>query len=239
MGRKKVVYLSDEVEVIYSEKRWRILEEKRALASRILEALEMYGIRGGMVYGSVARGDVSEDSDVDVVVPYLVNPALVEVSLESAGFEIFKKVLVQATPNHVPKLHIYLDDLTCVTVPLAELRPREYEFYKFGGAVTLDDILEGKRVSGVDKRLMFIEPTEKGHKEWSVLGREAEVAERLGISIDTVKERIYVLTKRDKVGRTGIYLKIELPKNASVEEILERLAKDEPGIRKRGFGILN
>ncbi|MEM2545894.1 MAG: nucleotidyltransferase domain-containing protein, partial [Nitrososphaerota archaeon] len=55
--------------VVYDERRWRILREKRGVAERILSVLHQVGITDAFVYGSVARGDVDEDSDVDAFIP--------------------------------------------------------------------------------------------------------------------------------------------------------------------------
>ena len=44
---------------------------------------------------------------------------------------------------------------------------------------------------GVDKRLMLIEPTEKGHVESSIIGKEEYVAKLLGISAETVLDRVH------------------------------------------------
>jgi predicted nucleotidyltransferase len=99
----------------------------------------------------------------------------------------------------------------------------EYEFYKFGGTISYEEILDNKRKKGVDKRLMLIVPTEKGHIEYSIIGRENEVAKELEISIDTVLERENVLLKRDKIGRTGTFLKVEVYNNQTVEEVALKL----------------
>ncbi|RLE55096.1 MAG: nucleotidyltransferase [Thermoprotei archaeon] len=239
MGRRrKVVYLADAREVIYDETRWEILREKRRQALEIMKVLRQHGLEP-IVHGSIARGDVRHDSDIDIVIPYMVNPSIVEAALENGGFEPIKKAIVQATPTHVIKAHIYLDELICVTFPLTELRPREREFYKFGGELTYEQLLRDMRVPGVDKRLMLIEPTDRGHIESSIIGREVEVAERLGVSLDIIRERIYVLTRRDRVGRTGVYLKLELPGSEPIQPYIKSLASTDPAIRKRllGFAI--
>jgi len=110
-----------------------------------------------------------------------------------------------------------------LSFPLAKLTKNEYEFYKFGGTVNYEEILNNERKKGVDKRLMFIVPTERGHIEFSIIGRENEVAKELDISIDTVLERENILLKRDKVGRTGTFLKVEVYDNQTVEEVALKL----------------
>ncbi|MCD6407232.1 nucleotidyltransferase domain-containing protein, partial [Candidatus Aerophobetes bacterium] len=67
MPREKVVKVWDEREVIYTPKRWAILWEKREKALKIMERLKEFDPH---VYGSVARGDVRKDSDIDIIIPY-------------------------------------------------------------------------------------------------------------------------------------------------------------------------
>ncbi|MEM1523506.1 MAG: hypothetical protein QXU69_10775, partial [Thermofilaceae archaeon] len=83
----------------------------------------------------------------------------------------------------------------------------------------------------VNKRLLAIIPTGAGHIEFSVIGREAEVADLLGVSIDTVMDRVRALTRRDEVGRTGLYLRIEIPEWESPESVIARVAKRVPALR--------
>jgi len=219
------------VEVTYSEQRWSLLKEKRNRALEVMEALR----RGGMeaiVHGSLARGDVTSKSDIDVVIPLPIPSFKVEMALEVAGFQAMYREMVMATPSHVVKAHLHLDEETTVTFPLVEMTKLEREFYKFGGELGLDDIKKGVRVAGVDKRLMFIQPTPKGHIEEPVKGREVEVAERLGVSVDIVLERVYVLTRRDEIGRTGVYLKRALAPGESFEEVLRKLKDEDPATRR-------
>jgi predicted nucleotidyltransferase len=222
------------MEVYYEPWRWRLLEEKRSLAIKIMEVLQ--ALYGSLVtHGSIARGDVSVDSDVDVVILDPPNPSLVELTLEKGGFKVRWKELVQATPTYTPKVYLYLDykGLLVVSYPLARLRPREREFYKWGGECTLDDLRKGVRTPGVDKRLKLIEPTDRGHRESPVIGREGYVARLLGISVETVIERVRVLTRRREHGRTGVFLKVELNPEDSVEEAVARMARENPVFRRR------
>jgi len=222
------------MEVYYEPWRWRLLEEKRSLAIKIMEVLQ--ALYGSLVtHGSIARGDVSVDSDVDVVILDPPNPSLVELTLEKGGFKVRWKELVQATPTYTPKVYLYLDykGLLVVSYPLARLRPREREFYRWGGECTLDDLRKGVRTPGVDKRLKLIEPTDRGHRESPVIGREGYVARLLGISVETVIERVRVLTRRREHGRTGVFLKVELNPEDSVEEAVARVARENPMFRRR------
>jgi len=159
----------------------------------------------------------------------------VESALELSGLNIHHKLIVQATPSHTPKAYIFLDseEKEAISFPLARLRPREYEFYKFGGMIGYNELIENIRVAGVSKKLMLIEPIPEGHIESPILGRESEVASKLNISIETVKERVRVLRRRDEKGRTGVYIKKVLGPNENIEEELEKLALEHPMLRRR------
>mgnify|MGYP000338937193 CR=1 FL=1 len=232
MRKIKPIKTGDIKEVIYSNNHWKLLEKLRSKAIKIMQILKARGLTP-IIHGSIARGDVKPSSDIDIVIPYQVPSFKIETALEQAGIIPQQRMLVQATPKHVVKAHIQIDENTTITFPLMELRKLEREFYKFGGELTLDELLENKRVPGVDKRLMLIIPTEKGHLETPVIGREAEVARQLKVSIDIVNERVRVLTRRDEIGRTGVYLKRILTKNESFEEVLKKLVDQNPAIRRR------
>jgi predicted nucleotidyltransferase len=80
---------------------------------------------------------------------------------------------------------------------------------------------------------MLIEPTESGHTESSIIGHEEYTAKILGISMETVLNRVHVLLKRDKVGRTGVFIKKELTADETFEMTLEKLAEENPAVRRR------
>lgn len=225
----------DTLEVVYSRERWVILERKRRRAIKVMEALAR-SLPEGMIllHGSVARGDVDHGSDIDIALVEPVAPAIVEFALVSSGYRPIRKEIVQATPRNTPKAYIYLDysDELVVSFPLAPLQPREIEFYKWGGAATLKDLVEGRRVPGVDKRLMLIEPTPEGHRESPVKGNEGRVASLLGISLETVMERVRVLTRRRAHGRTGVYLKESLTGEEPLEQAIDRLSREDPLFRR-------
>jgi len=140
---------------------------------------------------------------------------------------------VMATPWHLIKGHIEIDDETVITFPLINPNDREIEFYKWGGMVDIRGIQANSRVPGVNKKLILIIPTENGHIEKEVMGRESEVAKVLGVSIELVQERVKILTRRDSIGRTGIYLNEEVPDWMSFEEALKRMADRDPNIRRK------
>ncbi|ANF21923.1 nucleotidyltransferase domain-containing protein [Thermococcus piezophilus] len=227
MPGKKVVRVWDEREVVYSPKRWRYLWEKRERALSIIERLEQFDPR---LYGSVARGDVKKNSDIDIFIPYKVPSYLIELALEGL---VSRRKIVMATPWHIIKGVIEIDEETTVTFPLIEPTDRELEFYRWGGAIDLWGVKTKQRVSGVNKKLILIIPTEKGHIESEVVGRESEVAKILGVSIDIVTERVHVLTRRDAIGRTGIYINEEVPDWMSFEEALKLIADRDPNVRRK------
>ncbi len=171
-----------------------------------MAALEAFHLQS-LTHGSIARGDVKAGSDVDVFIPEVQNSFLVETALEKAKIPINTRLIVQATPNYAMKAHIEIDETTTVSFPLMEMRRVEREFYRFGGEINLTQLKADVRVAGVDKRLMLIEPTEKGHVESSVIGREESAAKILGVSAETVLDRVHALIEADTIGRTGVFVK--------------------------------
>jgi predicted nucleotidyltransferase len=131
------------------------------------------------------------------------------------------------------KAYIEIDAGASVSFPLMRMRRVEREFYKFGGEVNLNQLKAGARVVGVDKRLMLIEPTANGHVENSIIDREETTAKHLGVSAETVLDRVRVLLKRDVVGRTGVFVKRELASDETFEMVMKRLADENPAVRRR------
>jgi predicted nucleotidyltransferase len=223
---------NDYQEIIYGSERWVLLKNLREKAVFLMSALAGFHLHS-VVHGSLARGDVKVGSDVDVFIPEVQNSFLVESALEKAGININNRFVVQATPMYAMKAHIEIDELSSVSFPLMSMRKVEREFYSFGGEITLAQLKANLRVTGVDKRLMLIEPAMTGHEESSIIGREAFVAKTLGISVETVLDRVHALTKRDLVGRTGVFLKKELKSEETFELTLKRLSDFNPAVRRR------
>lgn len=229
---KKPMIRQEQTEVVYSKSHWRLLDELRSQAMRIMKSLEKSHIFS-VVHGSVARGDVTPKSDIDVFIPQVLSSFIIETALARAGIPINRRVLVQATPTYSLKGCIEIDEQKTVSFPLSRMRNTEREFYMFGGEATLGMLREGIRTLGVDKRLMLIEPTSVGHVEGTIIGREEQVAKTLGISVETVLGRVRVLTRRDKIGRTGLFIERELLPDETFESVLKKLADKKPEVRRR------
>ncbi len=201
-----------EVEYIkYESIRFKLLSKFRSRAKFLMTPLYRRGLFP-YIYGSLARGDVNKNSDIDIIVFQPVNPALPISMYDLENIDIVKKVIVQATPSYTPKLYLWFDaeGKEVISFPLSKLRSRESEFYRFGGLLSFKDVTSNKRVPGVDKRLMLIKPVEKGHIGECILGREGYVSRILDISEAIVRERVTILTKREAYGRTGVFLGYEV-----------------------------
>jgi len=229
---KKPVKRQDRVEVVYSDKRWKLLKELREKAVALMEPLESSNFHC-IVHGSIARGDVSAKSDIDVFIPDPPSSFLIESALEEVGLTVSRRLLVQATPSYAAKGYMELDPQTAVSFPLMRLRTVERDFYRFGGEALLETLEKDRRAIGVDKRLMLIEPTPQGHVESTIVGREETVAKMLNVSAETVLDRVHALLRRDKVGRTGVFIKRELGRDETFEMVLDQLADEKPEVRRR------
>lgn len=218
--------------ITYSEYNWTLLKNKRAIATKLLNLFVKEGLNP-FVYGSVARGDVNESSDIDIIFIQEIPSFQIEYILNKNGFENYFREIIMATPLDSIKLYIHLSELESITVPLSKFDKRIFEFYNFGGKLTLNKLKSENRVAGIDKRLVLIKPNVHGHEEISVIGNEALAAKEVGVSIDTVNERKRVLLRREKYGRTGVFLKRNLEFNESTEEVLKNLAKRKAIVRKK------
>jgi len=224
---KRPEILHDTRVVTYDETHWNNLHRLRAKALSVMKKIEEVGIRP-LVHGSVARGDVSLSSDIDIVLLQQVSSYKVELTLG----EYHLRELVQATPSTVMKGHIHLEGDIVVSFPIFKTFTREEEFYRWGGIIDSEAIEKAVRVPGVDKRLILIEPTPTGHIESGVIDNEHIVAKKLDVNIDIAHERVRVLTRRDTVGRTGVYLNYELKEFESFEEVAKRLQDEDPALRR-------
>lgn len=233
--REKVApeYLEDERE--YEPEHWDHFHRLRTIAQPVLEALKTLT---PLLHGSIARGDITKKSDIDVIIPRQVKEFQINVAMDSVRFDPSERWIVQATPLSAIKgvlVYSSLPELS-VTFPLIPFYPREHEFYSFGGTLSSTELTQdiNMRVPGVDKRLLFIEPTETGHREYRVTSDNASViAKILNISIDTILERIRVLERRSEKGRTGIFKKRLLKPSEAFGAVLKEIAETDPASRRR------
>lgn len=236
MGRLHPVSSRDWTPVYYTAEHWALLSSLRRRAWEILEALLCAKVRA-VVIGSVARGDVTPSSDVDVHLNSYAPTHQVVSCLQERGFEVSWFEIIQATPTSAVRIVIFIDEKTTVSIPASKLSETEEEFPLFAGCLSLDELRAGKRAPGVNKRLLLIMPTEFGHIESSILGREVEVAKILGVSVKTVMERINVRLKRVREGRSGFYLHRIVPPDDSPERVLHSLARDNPLLARKLEGV--
>ncbi|MHA1282849.1 MAG: nucleotidyltransferase domain-containing protein [Promethearchaeota archaeon] len=220
------------IEVEYSKQQWDLLKEKRESAINLLKMFENEGLRA-YVYGSIARGNVHKNSDIDVIFLQQITPFRVELILNKNNIFNYEREIIMATPKDAIKLYIYLSELESITIPITKLNKTNLEFYDFGGKIDLKQLKINLRVPGVDKRLVFIKPTKKGHIEYSLIGNESIVAKEIGIDIKTILEREKVLLKREKYGRTGVYLKKKIAPEESFEKVLKELIKSKSIVREK------
>lgn len=208
--------------VVYTERRWEVLEELRAEAVDLLGVLEKNGIRG-VVVGSVARGDVHFGSDIDVFVGSGTRYFELENVLLDNGYRIMEVRVVRATPLSGLNIVYYLGARVHVVLR-AEVRGlEEEEFTRYAGSLDLNGLRGGRRVPGVNKQLLFIEPTSYGHLEWSIIGNEREAASRLGISLRTVMSRVEHRLRRYRGGRRGLFVDLRVPYGDHVSVIARLL----------------
>lgn len=219
-------------EIVYDEGRWSLLKLLREEARAMMGPISLIGVEA-FAYGSIARGDVSASSDIDIFIPSLPNPSILEFALERFGFKMLKREIIQATPSYAAKGYIAVGERRSYSFPLVEMKPIELEFYGFAGSVGISQLSGGIRVPGVDKRLMLITPTARGHMESSIIGGEGAVAKLLGISVEAIKDRVRTLKRRERVGRTGVFLKRILKPDESFGEVFDELSRKRPALRRR------
>ncbi len=229
---KKPLRHAERLEVHYDRQHWQLLKALRFEAIKLMKVLERANI-ATITHGSIARGDVTAKSDVDIFIPNPPSSFTIETTLERAHIQPTRRLIVQATPHYAAKGYVEIDEQHAVSFPLAKMRQVEREFYRFGGETTLTALREGRRVAGVDKRLMLIQPTPEGHVETTIVDGEAAAAKLLGISVETALDRVHALLRRDEVGRTGVFIEKELTSDETFEMALKKLAETKPEVRRR------
>jgi len=221
-----------DISVFYDSSHWELLSSIRSEARDMMQPLCRSNFHP-IVYGSVARGDVTPKSDVDIFIAYVPSSFSLERAIEDGGFRSLRRVLIQATPNYALKGYIYVDERRSFSFPLTSLRVHERQFYVFGGELSYDGLEREERVPGVNKSLMLIEPVGDGHIETHVKGREEEVATLLKIDARTIRDRVRALSRRNKIGRTGVFLKREIAPDETFELVLKRLSDSIPAVRRK------
>lgn len=218
-------------EVFYTLKHWNLLKSLRDEAMEMMAPLYNRHIQA-FVYGSIARGDIKPTSDIDIFVPYPPALAIVETLIEDYK-SITHREIIQATPNYAAKAYIHTDENRSYSFPLVPLRSYERDFYNFAGNVNYIQLKEETRVPGVTKDLKLITPNSKGHIETPVRGFEGEVAKTLSIGVTAVLDRLRTLQRREKIGRTGVYIKRMLHPHETFGNVYNNLARKRPPIRRR------
>ncbi len=235
MAREKIIYHLDPTWFPFDASWRRLIDDLRYRAMEVFECLKDAGFSDAGVFGSVARGDVTKRSDVDIHVPRYVSSYRIEAFLLER-FSFLKKEIVQASPNYVPKGIWYLDSGVTVSLPLLPPNQRESEFYRMAGFVSLDDIEKGLFVPGVDKQLTLIEPdpsiSPRGYWKSSIFQNFKIISRKLGVSLQILEERSRVLQLRDQRGRTGVFLREIVDPNKNFEQQFNLLLRKKPILRR-------
>jgi predicted nucleotidyltransferase len=221
--------MAESTETHYTPQHWSLLQRLRDEAIEMIRPLHRRHIQA-LAYGSIARGDVKPTSDIDIILPSPPAPAIIETLIEAP---ITHREIIQATPNYAAKAYIHTAEDRSYSLPLVPLRSHERDFYNFAGTVDLTQILEGTRIPGVTKDLTLITPTPHGHTETPVTGHEGETAKALGIGVTTVLDRVRTLQRREKIGRTGVYIQRTLHPNEGFGDVYQQLARRRPPLRRR------
>ena len=87
------------MEIQYEENRWNLLQNLRDEATQMMHPLADRHLQP-LAYGSIARGDVQQGSDVDIFVPDTSSPTIIEATIEAAGYIPIDREIIQATPTY-------------------------------------------------------------------------------------------------------------------------------------------
>jgi predicted nucleotidyltransferase len=205
--------MTHSAEIVYDSKRWNRLRFTRDEALKLMKPFEKRHIET-IVYGSIARGDVGPKSDIDIFLPRSPAPEIIESIIETNRIQISEREIIQATPAYAAKGYIHTGKNSGYSFSLVPLKTIEHEFYVFAGSLGFQNIIEDKRILGVDKK-------------------EGETAKKLGVGLSVIRDRIRVLNRRKKVGRTGVYIKRALSPGESFGDVYMQLARSRPALRRR------
>ena len=223
--------MAEATEIHYTPSHWSLLQSLRDEALEMTRPLHRRHIQA-LAYGSIARGDVKPTSDIDIILPHPPAPAIIE-NLIEAETTITHREIIQATPNYAAKAYIHTAEDRSYSLPLVPLRSHERDFYSFAGSVDHPQLAEDIRVPGVTKNLNLITPTPQGHTETPVTGREGVTAKILGIGVTAVLDRVRTLRRREKIGRTGVYIQRTLHPHEDFGDVYQQLARRRPPLRRR------
>ncbi|MFW9903008.1 MAG: nucleotidyltransferase domain-containing protein [Candidatus Thorarchaeota archaeon] len=228
MPREKIVRNIGHEFHPYTQDEWNQLKRLRESAIRILRILENAGITA-FVHGSVARGDISDTSDIDIYIPVQIPSYKLELIND---FQFIDRRIIMGTPNSTIRAIILLHDDKTISFPLSTPSEREDEFYRFSGCIYLKDLLFNRRIAGVTKKLLLIEPEENGYWISSVSANKNKAIQLLSLSQRIIDERIRVLSRRDKIGRTGLFLDYSLLPTENFEQALKSIADRNVVVRR-------
>lgn len=228
MPREKIVRHIGREFHQYSNGEWNLLRKYRKKTIRILEILELTGIKA-FVHGSVARGDINDASDIDIHIPVQI-PSFKLDLIDELHFTDHR--ILMGTPNSSIRAVLSLQDDLTISFPLCTPNEREDEFYRFSGFLYLKDLDFNQRIAGVTKQLLLIEPEEEGYWYSSVNTNKKRAIQVLSLSQRMIDERIRVLSRRDKIGRTGLFLDHSLAPNENFEQALKDLADRNVIVRR-------
>lgn len=228
MPREKIVRGIEQEYHEYTEEDKSIFSRLREKTKTILQTLENNNIKA-FTHGSVARGDVSNTSDIDIYIPVQIPSYMIELLDEFVNAD--RRIII-GTPNSMIKGLLTRHDEVSLSFPLSSPKEREMEFYDFSGLLYLQDLKHNKRKVGVNKKLLLIEPDGEGYWSSSVQANKKRAMEVMGLSQRIIDERIRVLERRDTIGRTGIFLDHNIAPDENFEQVLKRLTDRNPIVRK-------
>ena len=149
-----------------------------------------------------------------------------------------KRKIVQGTPNQTPKMEYQLGVNTNIhlSVPFVQLSNRENDFISFAGKLSLTKFQNGEYANCVNKKLLLVEPMDnKGYNYHYTSIRDLpynDIAKKINVGVDIILERIRVLSRRDDIGRTGLYIDYELNPSEEPEKVLKELASQRQELRR-------
>ena len=228
MPREKVVKDVGREFHLYNDEERTLLTQLRKKSIYVLENLEYHRIKA-FVHGSLARGDVNSSSDIDIHIPIQIPSFKLDLIDD---FKFASRRIMMGTPNSTIRGLLSVSDNLTVSFPLSAPTEREDEFYLFSGLLYLEDLRLNKRIAGVTKQLLLIEPEKDGYWFSSLEANKKKAIQLLSISQRMIDERIRVLSRRDKIGRTGILIDYSLNPEENFEHALKNLADNNIIVRR-------